>query len=104
MGSSWSGPRKLNVTVPQPYTAAVKPAVGHGLQIQSQLCQDGPCAKAGRLIMPFVCTNGSSHGGDSGTCDACHACLLFSDDHGSSWSFGGFGQADSREAQVGCKT
>jgi sialidase-1 len=49
--------------------------------------------------MPFVCTNGSAHG-DAGQCDACHACMLLSDDHGSTWYFGGYGQAGSRESQV----
>ncbi len=50
-------------------------------------------------MLPFVCTNGT-HGGDAGLCEACHACMVLSDDHGASWRFGGYGQAGSRESQV----
>jgi hypothetical protein len=37
------------------------PAVGHGIQIDPSLCAT-PCKDAGRLILPFVCTNTSANG------------------------------------------
>eukprot|EP00048_Salpingoeca_helianthica_P017643 m.238346 g.238346 ORF g.238346 m.238346 type:complete len:414 (+) comp21733_c1_seq1:25-1266(+) len=98
-GLSWSAPVPLSATPIKPYRV-LSPAVGHGIQIRSDLCNSPKgCAEAGRLVMPFVCTNGSAHG-DAGQCEACHACMLLSDDHGASWYFGGYGQAGSRESQV----
>lgn len=47
--------------------------------------------------MPMVCQNGTAHG-DSGQCPACHACVVYSDDHGATWKFGGYGQSGSRES------
>lgn len=99
-GASFSAPQKLAVHVPAPFSAAVKPAVGHGLEIDGSFCSGGGgCTQAGRLIMPFVCMNGSAHG-DKAACPGCHACMLLSDDHGASWHFGAIGQEGSREAQV----
>eukprot|EP00911_Craspedida_sp_UC1_P002221 UC1_evm1s1694 len=116
-GVTWSSGSPLSLHIPAPFTGA-KPAVGHGIQLRSDLCSssssssngsngssggdggDGAgCAEAGRLIMPFVCTNGSAHG-DSGVCEACHSCAVISDDHGKSWRLGGIGQAGSRESQL----
>ena len=74
------------------------------MQIEDRLCGSQGCQRAGRLIMPFVCMNSSAAAAmptaDSGACDACHACLLLSDDNGKSWQFGGIGQSGSRESQA----
>ena len=98
-GATWKGPTPLSVPIPAPFTGHLQPAVGHGLQLVGDLCQGQACAQAGRLLLPFCCTNGSAHG-DKGHIPADHSCLFFSDDHGDSWSFGAFGQPGSRESQV----
>eukprot|EP00662_Eupelagonemidae_sp_cell21_P040087 gene40087-61084_t len=78
------------------------PTCGHGIQLQRGLCSSvGGCSDAGRLIVPFVCTN-SSAGCDeryrcqssqfNGSCPSCVPCLLLSDDHGGTWRFGAVAQ------------
>lgn len=85
--------------VPLPFQPSIKPAVGHGLQLESGLCGSRSCVDSGRLLVPFVCVNGSAHG-DKGVNLADHSCMVFSDDHGRTWYLGGIGQAGSREAQL----
>lgn len=100
-GATWEEPEPFTVTggVPQPFTGFIKPTCGHGLQLEDDLCGTTACTDAGRLLVPFVCVNGSAHG-DKGVVLADHSCIIYSDDHGSTWRFGGVGPAGTREAQV----
>ncbi|XP_065829836.1 sialidase-1-like [Oscarella lobularis] len=92
-GSSWSKPEPLVI---QSTFDFVKPAVGHGIQINSSLCKSsklGNCPH-GRLMVPSVCqgkTNGSS---------AFYSCVVFSDDSGVHWQLGGHAQRYSREVTL----
>lgn len=54
------------------------------------------------MIVPMVCTNASAaHGhGDKGVCLSCTSCLIYSDDQGDTWQFGGVGPPGSRESIV----
>lgn len=81
--------------------SSLKPGCGHGIQVESALCANNACKEAGRLIIPFVCTNHSASGqpSDKG-CATCLACNLYSDDGGESWLLGGVGQAGTRESQA----
>ena len=106
-GVTWSNKGSLKVDVPQPFTDALRPSVGHGVVIQDQMCnQDGAtsmqCAKVGRMVVPLICTNSSSPagGGDKGTCPSCTSCLVLSDDDGRTWKFGGVAQGGTREASI----
>lgn len=94
-GEHWTSPVSLKVLIPSGFS--ISPAVGHGIQIESSLCH-GPCLFSSRLLVPFVCKNASVPSNDT-SCPGCHACVLFSDDHGSTWVFGGFGQMGTRESQ-----
>ena len=95
-GASWSAPTPLSVPLP-PGVTSIKPAVGHGVQLQPDLCAS-PCREAGRLVLPFVCQNASGCGDRGGS--SCAACALLSDDGGASWRVGGLGQPSSRESQL----
>jgi len=93
-GTTWGAPRSLksfNATLPFPMKSP-RPSVGHGIQLSGS---------SGRLVVPMVCVNASAAGshGDRG-CTTCNACLLYSDDHGKSWEWGGIGQQGSREAAL----
>ena len=102
MGTTWSKPKSLSgVTPPPPFSKTLKPTVGHGIQIDRSLCSGGECDSAGRLVLPFICTNASAAPGkDKGACPGCHACIIVSDDDGASWALGGIGQPGSRESQA----
>jgi len=54
--------------------------------------------------MPFVCTNGSSHPGDNGSCPSCYACVLKSElpnkNQKREWNFVGIAQQYTRESQL----
>ena len=100
-GASWTAEAPLDLEgLSKGAIQLSKPAVGHGIQIQPQLCPGG-CKNAGRLIVPMVCTNKTASGshGDRG-CVTCNACLLLSDDSGKTWSLGAVGQQGTRESQV----
>jgi sialidase-1 len=92
-GTTWDAPRSLsswNATLPYPLKNP-RPSVGHGIQLSG----------SGRLVVPMVCVNASASGshGDRG-CTTCNACLLYSDDHGETWEWGGIGQQGGRESAV----
>eukprot|EP01050_Picozoa_sp_SAG11_P046814 SAG11_NODE_24160_length_377_cov_0.920863_1_plen_73_part_10 len=68
-GVTWAVGSKLDTENLRKAAIGVSgPAVGHGLQIDGRLCTPGPCAHAGRLVLPFVCNNASASGshGDRG--------------------------------------
>ena len=54
--------------------------------------------------MPFVCTNGSGHSGDNGSCPSCYACVLKSGmpkkNENRQWNFTGIAQQYTRESQL----
>jgi len=85
-GGTWSTPAKLQVD-----TFAKNPSVGHGIQLKP-LC--GP-QYSGRLILPWVCGEHSLK-----RASPYHSCLVYSDDHGSSWKLGAIAQAGSRESEI----
>ena len=114
-GSTWSNPVDFfGVWRPvlPPGMSGARPAVGHGIQLLSH------GAQAGRLIVPMVCTNATAEAGSNArkqqssqlkktkplngdrSCMSCNSCILYSDDHGESWLFGGVAQQGSREAQL----
>lgn len=95
-GQSWSQASPLSIKMPAPFSRTIRPTVGHGIQLV------GNCSQAGRLVLPFVCTNTTSGGGggDKGACPSCHSCLLLSDNHGDEWHMGAFAQAGTRESQA----
>ncbi len=102
-GASWSKPAVLAMELPPGVTLV--PAVGHGIVLGAALCAPGACLDAGRLLLPFVCTNNSAgevslSAGFAAGCNSCHSCVVYSDDHGVSWHLGGLGQTGSREAQL----
>lgn len=105
-GATWNAEYTLNVSnvLKNPMNPSIKlskPAVGHGIQIASDLCGVSPCREAGRLVLPFVCTNTSATGSHSDKgCITCNSCLLISDDAGRSWRIGAVGQQGTRESQV----
>lgn len=101
-GDTWSEGSEMVVPAPPSPFASKGPAVGHGLQIVGDRCTvDGGCVDAGRLVLPFYCENTSAHGDrELQKSHVFHSCLLLSDDGGASWTWGGFGQPGSREAQV----
>lgn len=108
-GATWSLPTLLNATVPSGagITSSIKPAVGHGIQLQANLCANAPCKHSGRLILPFVCTASDGDTRESRdaaqpnlVCLSCRTCLLVSDDHGDTWHITAVAQPGSREAQV----
>lgn len=100
-GETWDGPKNMSIPAPpEPYKNRLWPAVGHGVQLSQDHCAAaGGCLEAGRMIMPFVCQNGSDHG-DSGQHLGLHSCLVYSDNGGESWQWGGFGPPGSKECQV----
>lgn len=100
-GSTWESMPSLDrEALSRPPITLTGPAVGHGIQIDPGLCAT-PCKDAGRLVLPFVCTNTSAKGthSDQG-CTTCNSCLLLSDDGGKTWSLGAIGQQGTRESQV----
>ncbi|CAF1310455.1 unnamed protein product [Adineta ricciae] len=103
-GITWSKPIPLAVYPPPSFSKATKPAVGHGIEVVSNLCTNSNCSDAGTLLMPFVCANGSSHPGDNGSCPSCYACVLKSDlpkaNHNRTWTFSGIAQQYTRESQL----
>ncbi|CAF1244637.1 unnamed protein product [Rotaria sordida] len=103
-GITWSDPTPLNVFPPPPFSKSIKPAVGHGIEIIGSLCGRENCSDAGTLLMPFVCTNGSSHTGDNGSCPSCYACVLKSEmpekNQNRQWNFTGIAQQYTRESQL----
>ncbi|CAF3661265.1 unnamed protein product [Rotaria sordida] len=104
LGITWSDPTPLNVFPPPPFSKSIKPAVGHGIEIIGSLCGRENCSDAGTLLMPFVCTNGSSHTGDNGSCPSCYACVLKSEmpekNQNRQWNFTGIAQQYTRESQL----
>ncbi|CAF3745733.1 unnamed protein product [Adineta steineri] len=103
-GMTWSVPIPLNVFPPSPFSKSIKPAVGHGIEISGSLCGIKNCSDSGTLLMPFVCTNGSSHPGDNGSCPSCYACVLKSKmpmkNQKREWIFTGIAQQYTRESQL----
>ncbi|UJR20408.1 hypothetical protein I4U23_023539 [Adineta vaga] len=103
-GITWSEPIPLNVFPPPPFSKATKPAVGHGIEIIGTLCGNGNCSDTGTLLMPFVCSNGSGHSGDNGSCPSCYACVLKSEipkrNQNRTWTFSGIAQQYTRESQL----
>eukprot|EP00118_Oscarella_pearsei_P005960 m.27327 g.27327 ORF g.27327 m.27327 type:complete len:372 (+) comp29923_c0_seq2:108-1223(+) len=90
-GLNWSKPESLIIDSDFP---VFKPAVGHGIQIDSALC--GPhkvnCPQD-RLVVPFVCQDKAN----GITAGMYHSCILFSDNGGMHWHLGGYAQLGSRE-------
>ena len=100
-GATWKTMPPLDPEgIGKPPIRVTGPAVGHGIQIEPALCTPA-CKDAGRLLLPFVCTNTSANGthGDRG-CTTCNACLLVSDDAGKTWELGAIGQQGTRESQA----
>jgi sialidase-1 len=89
-GDTWSTPEVLK-GVP---SFAKNPSVGHGIQL-TPLCGQ---QHAGRLILPWVC--GAHSLTPSNKASIYHSCLVYSDDHGSTWNLGLSAQEGSREAEV----
>ena len=74
-GESWDVQSPLQVDLPVPFKGGqLKPSVGHGIQLRSNSTSKNGASTgddaAGRLILPFVCTNTSAPkpSGDTGTC------------------------------------
>jgi sialidase-1 len=102
-GATWSDPKTLgkdwHITLPKDISLNA-PGVAHGIQIDGSLCPGG-CKEAGRLLVPFTCTNTSIHTNSSDKgCLNCVSCNIFSDDAGQSWVFGGVGNPATREHQI----
>lgn len=100
-GATWKTMPPLDPEgIGKPPIRVTGPAVGHGIQIEPALCTPA-CKDAGRLLLPFVCTNTSANGthGDRG-CTTCNSCLLISDDAGKTWELGAIGQQGTRESQA----
>jgi sialidase-1 len=85
-GDTWSTPEVLKGVS----SFAKNPSVGHGIQL-TPLCGQ---QHAGRLILPWVC------GAHSETASLFHSCLVYSDDHGSTWNLGLSAQEGSRESEL----
>jgi sialidase-1 len=103
-GYSWSlnGTLPAALPVPQGISPKGRPAVGHGIQLSPIMCGGGPCAQAGRLVLPFVCSMDPpppKKPSDTG-CPGCLACTLYSDDAGRSWQVGGPAQPGTRESML----
>jgi photosystem II stability/assembly factor-like uncharacterized protein len=87
-GASWSKP--VTLTFPRgPFTHAF-PGVGHGIQLNGNLCSESSCGGAvGRLVLPFVCKGAAQNVARpvvfDVSCAGCYSCLLVSDDSGLSW-------------------
>jgi hypothetical protein len=106
-GVTWSKPKNLfkdwNIESwsPDIKVSSLKPGCAHGIQLENELCGGTKCDQAGRLLIPFVCTNASASGthGDKG-CTTCLSCNIYSDDAGTSWKLGGVGQPGTRESSI----
>jgi sialidase-1 len=107
-GASWSDPKELgqdwDIKLPKGVSLN-SPGCAHGIQIEEGLCPGG-CLEAGRLVVPFTCSNttiqmnsSGMDGGDKG-CLNCISCNIFSDDGGRTWEFGGVGNPGTRESQI----
>jgi sialidase-1 len=108
-GATWSEPANFFEAWPAvvlpPGMSGARPAVGHGIQLSGganeERAAESNLVGAGRLVLPMVCTNATAVAwkGDT-SCMACNSCVLFSDDHGVTWAFGGVAQQGSRESQL----
>ena len=107
-GLTWSFPLIFKVLYPPGVNLSIiSPAVGHGIQIANDLCVDRKgCQNNGRFLLPFVCSSSTYQDSISTAknlriidllsndlqCLQCHACLLWSDDHGYTWTLGAAAQ------------
>jgi sialidase-1 len=89
-GDTWSTPVVLK-GLP---SFAKNPSVGHGIQL-TPLCGQ---QHVGRLILPWVC--GAHSLMSKNQASLYHSCLVYSDDHGSTWNLGLTAQEGSREAEL----
>jgi len=107
-GATWSAGTTLKFSI-APFKTAI-PAVGTGIVLAPGLCTTPSCGgKAGRLMVPFICTDAAAAGAAVGArfgpgdvnCPGCHSCLLVSDNGGASWALAASSVQDgSREAAL----
>jgi sialidase-1 len=82
-GETWSDPVEVTASVKRPEWVGYNTGPGHGIQMRS-----------GRLVIP--CVHGERHKkGVRG-----HAHVIYSDDHGASWTIGGSTGPNASESRV----
>jgi len=89
LGVTWTVPILVKIS-----SYAKNPSVGHGIQLIKICVGD---EYHGRLILPWVCGEHSLMPDDT---NVYHSCLVYSDDHGITWTLGAIGQNGSRESEI----